>query len=314
MSAAADDARRAPAGGARLVELMELAEECPDLSELRPYLTDPNPEVRRTALSVLSETTEEWAQASPLIAAGMADEDVTVRHAAIGLLTELLEVIVAGPEFDAALRGCRTAPEPAVRGAAVEALWRHRRIGAAELAGWRGDPNAEVRRAVIGGLTSLDALGELDDAAADPAPLVRIAVAKGIAAVGDPRGTTTLLVLAADPDPLVRAAALTGFAATGCSAEAAAVAAAACADPAWQVRQGAAVALSVADPEFAAPQLISAVTDDNLDVRKAAVRALAERIAEHPEVTAALRTALEDPDADVRAFARIGIANAGKDI
>ncbi|MCP2299879.1 HEAT repeat [Nocardia amikacinitolerans] len=299
---------------ARLLELMDLAEECPQLSELRPFLTDADPEVRRTALSVLSETTEEWAQSSPLVAAALSDPDVSVRHAAIGLLTELLEVLVAGTEFDAALRAAATAQEPAVRAAAIEALWRHRRTDATELSGWFADANAAVRRTVVAGLTSVDALVELDAAAADPAPNVRIAVAKGIAAVGDPRGAATLIRLAGDTDPLVRAAGLTALAQTGCGDDAAAVAAAAMDDPAWQVRQGAAIALAVADPEFAAPRLISAVTDGNLDVRKAAVRGLAERIAERPEVTAALRTALEDPDADVRAFARIGIANSGKEL
>ncbi len=298
---------------ARLLELMDLAEECPALDELRPYLTDADPEVRRTALSVLSETTEEWADSSPLVAAGLADPDVTVRHAAIGLLTELLEVLVAGPEFDAALRACVTADEPAVRSAAIEALWRHRRTGVAELSGWLTDPNVEVRRTVVSGLTSVDALDELAGAAADPLPLVRIAVARGVAAVGDPRGAATLIGLAADTDPLVRAAALTGLAHTGCGDDAAAVAAVAITDQAWQVRQGAAIALSAADAEYAAPYLVSAVTDDNLDVRKAAVRALAERIATNPEVTAALQTALEDPDADVRAFARIGMANSRKE-
>lgn len=297
----------------RLLQLMDLAEEWPELDELRPYLTDADPEVRRTALSVLSETTEEWAAASPLIAAGLADADVTVRHAAIGLLTELLEVLIPGPEFDAALRGCVTAPEPAVRSAAIEALWRHRRSNAAELAGWFADPNIEVRSRVVGGFTSIDALAELDTAAGDPAPLIRIAVAKGIAAVGDPRGAATLIGLASDTDLLVRAAAFTALAHTGCDDEAAAVAAAAMADPAWQVRQSAAIALSVTDPETAAPHLIPAVTDENLDVRKAAVRALAERIAAHPEVAAALQSALEDPDADVRAFARIGIVNSRKE-
>ncbi len=298
---------------ARLLELMDLAEECPELDELRPFLTDADPEVRRTALSVLSETTEEWTESAPLIAAGLADPDMTVRHAAIGLLTELLEVLVAGPEFDAALRAGVTADEPAVRSAAIEALWRHRRTDAAELSGWLADPDVEVRRTVVSGLTSVDALDELAAAAADPDPLVRIAAAKGVAAVGDPRGAATLIDLAGDPDPLVRAAALTGLAQTGCGDSAASVAAAAITDPAWQVRQGAAIALSAADPESAAPHLIAAVTDDNLDVRKAAVRALAERIAEYPEVTAALQTALEDPDADVRAFARIGIANSRKE-
>ncbi len=299
---------------ARLLALVELAEECPELSELRPYLYDSDPEVRRTALSVLSETTEEWAESAPIIARGLTDPDGSVRRTAIGLLTELVEVLVPGTEFDAALREAVAAADAEVRAAAIEALWRHRRTDAHELFGWFTDADPAVRLAVIGGLTSVDALEHLHTAAADAVALVRIGVAKGIAAVSDPRGSATLVTLAADPDPLVRAAALTGLAHTGCGDEAAALAVAALIDPAWQVRQGAAVALAVADPDIAAPALVAAVTDPNLDVRKAAVRGLAERIAAHPEVVAALRTALEDPDADVRAFARIGIANSGKEL
>lgn len=299
---------------ARLLALMDLAEECPDLDELRPFLTDPDPEVRRTALSVLSETTEEWAEATPLFAAALGDPDVDVRHAAIGLLTELLEVLVPGSEFAAELRAEAVAAEPAVRSAAIEALWRHRLVAADELVAWFADPNPAVRRTVVGGFTSVDALTELAAAATDPDTEVRIAVARGIAAVGDPRGAVSLLDLTADPEPLVRAAALTGLAGTGCDATAAGVAEGALADPAWQVRQGAALALGAADPDLAAAPLIAAITDPNLDVRKAAVRALAERIAERRDITAALHTALEDPDADVRAFARIGIANSGKEL
>lgn len=299
---------------ARLLTLLDLADECPELDELTPYLTDSDPEVRRTALSVLSETTEAWAAAAPIIAGALADADVDVRHTAIGLLTELLEVLVPGPEFDAALRDCVTAPEPAVRSAAIEALWRHRRATAGELLGWLADPNAAVRRVVVGGLTSVDAIDELATAAADEDQNVRIGVAKGLAAVGDPRGAVTLLTLAADPEPLVRAAALASLAGTGCDDQAAAVATAAMTDPAWQVRQAAAVALAAADPELAAAPLLSAVSDPNLDVRKAAVRALAERIAERRDITTALQRALDDPDADVRAFARIGIANSGKEL
>ena len=298
---------------ARLLALLELAEECPEFDELASYFADPDPEVRRTALSVLSETTEEWERATPIIAAGLADPDATVRAAATGLLTELVEVLVPGPQFDTTLHECTGAPDPEVRAAAVEALWRHRRIDAARLSGLLPDPDPGVRRAVIGGLTSVDALPELDTAATDADPLVRIAVAKGLAAVGDPRGARTLTALARDPEPLVRAAALSGFAATGCDPAAAELAATALADPAWQVRQGAAIALATAAPDFAARHLVPAVADENLDVRKAAVRGLAERIATHREVTDALRTALEDPDADVRAFARIGIANARKE-
>lgn len=299
---------------ARLLALLDLADECPELDELTPFITDPDPEVRRTALSVLSETTDAWAEAAPIFATALADVDVDVRHAAIGLLTELLEVLVPGPEFDAALRHCVTASEPAVRSAAIEALWRHRRTGAAELAGWLADSNAAVRRTVVGGLTSVDALDELGLGAADEDADVRIGVAKGVAAIGDPRGAVTLLALAADSQPLVRAAALSSLAGTGCDEQAAATAAAAIDDPAWQVRQAAAIALAAADPELAAAPLLSAVSDPNLDVRKAAVRALAERIAERRDITTALRAALDDPDADVRAFARIGIANSGKEL
>lgn len=299
---------------ARLLALLDLADECPELDELTPFLTDADPEVRRTALSVLSETTDAWARAAPIIARALADVDVDVRHTAIGLLTELLEVLVPGPEFDAALRGCTTAPEPAVRSAAIEALWRHRRVNAEELAGWLTDPNVTVRRTVIGGLTSVDAIDELAAAAADDDQDVRIGVAKGIAAVGDPRGAVTLLALAEDPEPLVRAAALASLTGTGCDEHAAAVATAAITDPAWQVRQAAAIALAAAEPELAAAPLLSAVSDPNLDVRKAAVRALAERIAERRDITSALQRALDDPDADVRAFARIGIANSGKEL
>nr|WP_235947034.1 HEAT repeat domain-containing protein [Nocardia terrae] len=297
----------------RLLALMDLAEECPDLDELRSFLDDPDPEVRRTALSVLSETTEEWDAAAPIIAGGLADTDAAVRATAVGLLTELVEVLVPGTEFETILRERATVGEPGVRAAAVEALWRHRRVTVAELVNLLADPDPSVRLAVVGGLTSFDALRELGDAATDPQSLVRIAVAKGIAAMGDPRGADTLLTLAADPEPLVRAAALTGLAHTGCDPVAAAQAAAALTDPAWQVRQGAAIALSVAAPDFAAAHLIPVIADVNLDVRKAAVRGLAENIPARREVTDALHTALEDPDADVRAFARIGIAGAGND-
>jgi len=50
-------------------------------------------------------------------------------------------------------------------------------------------------------------------------------------------------------------------------------------------------------------RVVELLGDPNLDVRKAAVRALA-RWAEDPAVTLALKRALDDTDADVRAYAR----------
>ncbi|MFJ3442703.1 HEAT repeat domain-containing protein [Streptomyces sp. NPDC086081] len=77
---------------------------------------------------------------------------------------------------------------------------------------------------------------------------------------------------------------------------------AALAEPAWQVRAGAATALSVADPDVAVPALAKALADSDADVRKAAVLALIRHGAS-PEARAALATATTDPHADVRAYA-----------
>jgi HEAT repeat protein len=53
--------------------------------------------------------------------------------------------------------------------------------------------------------------------------------------------------------------------------------------------------------------LITPAADPNLDVRKAAVKALAPRLPGHPNVREALVRAQGDVDADVRAFARIAL-------
>jgi HEAT repeat protein len=105
-----------------------------------------------------------------------------------------------------------------------------------------------------------------------------------------------------DPDALVRAAAYGALGTTGCPAPLTARAVAALAEAAWQVRAGAATALSVADPDVAVPALAKALADSNADVRKAAVLALTRHRATE-EARAALATATTDSDADVRAYA-----------
>jgi HEAT repeat protein len=89
--------------------------------------------------------------------------------------------------------------------------------------------------------------------------------------------------------------------------DAALIAEAALAEPHWQVRQGAANALSAADPGRAGESLIIATRDDNLDVRKAAVTALGAWLPARPELRAALEAAQHDADADVRAHARMSL-------
>jgi HEAT repeat protein len=295
-------------GPRRILALLELAEESPTTDELAEFLTDPDAGVRRTALTVLSEAAEDWAEPSAVFAAALLDPDAAVRRTAVDLLGELREVLVIGERFTRALREASRSEDAGVRVAAVGALWRHGLCGTEELSALLPDAVEAVRCEVVLGLVSLDALDALGEAAADPAPAVRLAVARGLGAVGDPRGATTLTLLAEDTDVLVRAAALSAMAHTGCAEQAAALAAAALGDPAWQVRQGAAAALSVADPHEAIAPLIAATRDTNLDVRKAAVRALGSRLPGRPEIRTALQAALADADADVRAFARMGLA------
>lgn len=296
----------------QMLALLELADECPQLDELRPYLDSDDAEVRRTALSVLSETTEEWAATSPVIAGALTDADAGVRRTAMELLGELREVLVAGEEFADYLRAGVASADAAARVAAIGSLWRHRLTSTPELALWLTDADVDVRREVILGLVSLDALDTLAAAATDSESLVRISVAKAIAAVGDPRGVHTLVELADDPEPLVRAAGLAGMEQTGCNEHATTLAVAGLCDDAWQVRAGASAALSTADADAAVGPLSLAARDENLDVRKAAVRALAEHFAHHPDVRDVLAAAHDDPDADVRAYARMGISEGSR--
>ncbi|MFG2994067.1 fumarate reductase/succinate dehydrogenase flavoprotein subunit [Streptomyces sp. NPDC048257] len=292
------------AGGAspRILELLALAEESPDLAALSPYLTDPDPAVRAAAVAALGETVP--AGAGPALAARLADADPAVRAAAAAALRELVEVLPGGPELGAGLRAALAVPDAAVRSAALEAL-RALRLGEAGLyAASLADADPEVRIHAVRGLVSVDAVPELAAAAADPAREVRVAVAKGLASVHAP-APAPLDPLLADPDPLVRGAALGALASAGCPDGYARTAVAALADAAWQVRAGAAAGLSAAAAEAAVPALAKALADANADVRKAAVLALlAHR--DTAEARAALATAVTDPDADVRAYAARG--------
>ncbi|MER6256570.1 fumarate reductase/succinate dehydrogenase flavoprotein subunit [Streptomyces sp. NPDC001584] len=287
------------ASSPRILELLALAEESPDLAALTPYLADPDPAVRAAAVAALGETVP--AGAGPALAARLADAAPVVRAAAAAALRELVEVLPGGPELGAGLRAALAVLDPAVRSAALEAL-RALRLGDAELyAASLADADPEVRIHAVRALVSVDAVPQLAAAAADPAREVRVAVAKGLASVHAP-APAPLDPLLADADPLVRGAALGALASVGCPDGYARTAVAALAAPAWQVRAGAAAGLSAAAPETAVPALAKALADANADVRKAAVLALlAHR--DTAEARAALATAVSDPDADVRAYA-----------
>ncbi|MFE9023924.1 fumarate reductase/succinate dehydrogenase flavoprotein subunit [Streptomyces sp. NPDC007808] len=287
----------------RLLELLSLAEEEPDLSVLSAYLSDPEPSVRRTAVTVLTETVPPGT--GPALAAALTDPDAGVRAAAVASLRELVETLVPEPALRDGLGAALSETDPAVRAATLDVL-RALRLGDAELFALSlSDSDITVRIAAVRALVSVDAAAELAGAAAtEPSREVRVAIAKALATLGtdsDP-ARSALAALIDDPDALVRGAAYEALGTTGCPDALATRAEAALSDLAWQVRAGAATALSAAEPDLAVPALAKALTDPNGDVRKAAVLALTRhRTVE--DARTALVAATTDSDADVRAYA-----------
>ncbi|MFF3542862.1 fumarate reductase/succinate dehydrogenase flavoprotein subunit [Streptomyces platensis] len=294
-----------PEGGAgvgtspRILELLALAEDQPDLATLRPYLADADPAVRRAAVDTLTETVPPGT--GQALAAALADPDPAVRAAAGASLRELIEVLPPEPGLSAPLAAAVHGPDAVVRSAAVEVLHALRLGDRALFATALTDPAVEVRVQAVRALVSVDAADELRRAAGDASREVRVAAAHGLGTVGSPGD---LAVPLRDGDVLVRAAALVALATTGCPPPYDAAAVAALGDPAWQVRSGAATALTAAAPEPAVAALRSALSDGHADVRKAAVLALRAHSA-RADARQALATAADDPDADVRAYARL---------
>ncbi|MGX1811576.1 fumarate reductase/succinate dehydrogenase flavoprotein subunit [Nocardia sp. NPDC055321] len=281
----------------RIALLLSL--DAPTVAELGSFLDDSDAQVRATAISVLTEGTPDgWGE--PLIAA-LADSDAPVRAEAIAGLRELVEILPAAD----GLAAHADSPDPAVRAVVVDLL-RALRAGSPELfTRAAADPDHRVRIEAVSGLVSLDDWTALSAATRDGNREVRIAAARGLATIGR-GGLESVRALLDDRDPLVRAAALTALARLG-TPEDTPVLAAALKDSAWQVREGAARGLPAAGPDLAADPLRLALTDIHPDIRKAAVLTLST----WPESDAAresLESALEDTDADVRAYARRALA------
>jgi HEAT repeat protein len=170
------------------------------------------------------------------------------------------------------------------------------------------DVDHRVRIEAVRALVSVDDAEGVAAAATDDNREVRIAAANGLATLG--AGVDAVRRLVNDRDPLVRAAALAALGAVGCGDDDLIDVQRALDEPAWQVREGAARALAGATPTVAVPTLASALTDQHLDVRKAAVLTLTRWADDEPAAREALGLALEDGDADVRAYARKALSGA----
>lgn len=285
----------------RILELLTLTEEAPELLLLRPFLTDPDPAVRRAAVAALTETVPPGTGLA--LADTLADPDSAVRGAAAASLRELVEVLPPEPELGSGLHAALAHGDALVRSTALDVLRALRLGDATAYAPALTDPDIEVRIASVRALVSVSALDAVARAGADPAREVRVTVARGL---DTPRALAPLLH---DADILVRAAAFTTLASVGCPAPYDLAAVEALAAPSWQVRTGAATALGAADPHRAVPALSRALGDPNADVRKAAVLALLQHPA-NEDARTALATAVLDPDADVRAYAARAAAPA----
>ncbi|GAA0620888.1 fumarate reductase/succinate dehydrogenase flavoprotein subunit [Streptomyces crystallinus] len=277
----------------RILEVLALTDAEAGLDAFAGYLADPDPAVRAAAVAALTETVP--AGAGPALAARLADPDAGVRAAAARSLLELVEVLPADSRLADGLLAATTSEDAAVRATVLDVL-RALRLGeAGHYAGLLNDPDREVRIAAVRALVSVDAYAEVARAVDDPAREVRVAAARGLTA------PALLAPLLDDADALVRGAAFTSLGAGPCPGPLADRAVAALGDEAWQVRAGAATALSTASASVAVPALATALRDPNADVRKAAVLSL--RAHPTPPAREALTTATSDPDADVRAYA-----------
>ncbi|MET8871235.1 HEAT repeat domain-containing protein [Nocardia sp. NPDC004604] len=284
----------------RLVTLLAL--DSPTVQDLSTYLADPDAGVRVAALSVLTENTPEGF--APILIGALDDTAASVRAAAAASLRELVEVL---PDWHG-LADRLDSPDPVVRATVVDLLRARRSGSAAQFVAALTDSDHRVRIEAVRALVSLDDRQAVSAAATDENREVRIAVAYGLSTIGG-HGASTARELAEDPDPLVRAAALAAFANLVVTADDAKLLADALGHSAWQVRVGAARGLAGADPDFAVTPLSDALRDPHLDVRKAAVLSLAtwpQNGAAHD----ALKLAIDDTDADVRAYARRALDTA----
>ena len=197
--------------------------------------------------------------------------------------------------------------DPVVRSVAVYVLSARRAGAATQYRRALTDRDHRVRIEAVRALVSVDDAEGVASAPDDVNREVRIAVANGWGTLRTGAGAVRNLV--DDVDPLVRAAALAAMGSVAWEDGDAKAVEGALGASAWQIRQGAARALAGApSPAAAVPPLSRALADPHLDVRKAAVLSLTRWASSEAAARDALTGALEDGDADVRAYARQALA------
>jgi HEAT repeat protein len=295
------DGAAAPPPSPRIAAVLAIDE--PTVEQLTPFLKDADAGVRRTAVDVLTEHLPDGY--APALLAALSDGHASVRRVAADGIRELVEVL---PD-PVAVQAFLASADPVVRGAAVYVLSSRRVGNASQFRHALADEDHRVRIEAVRALVSVDDAAGVAAAHSDVNREVRISVANGLGTLGT--GASAIRLLIDDPDPLVRAAALTAMGSIGWDDADVTTVEGALAASAWQIRQGAARALAGApSPLTAVPPLSRALSDPHLDVRKAAVLSLTRWAASEDAAREALAGALDDGDADVRAYARRALANS----
>ncbi|WP_433467999.1 HEAT repeat domain-containing protein [Spirillospora sp. CA-128828] len=281
------------------------------LDDVEEFLRDPEHATRAAALAVLTRAAragEAPSGTGDTLAWALADDHEDVRRAAADALRALPELYFGDDGVDALLLAATRGRDATVRRAAadlIEVLAK----GTAELyAHGLQDDEPHVRIQAVLGLVALREAARVAEAADDPSREVRVAVAEGLGRLARPAGLPALEHLLADHDLIVRLAALDAAAELGLPEPLAGRVVTATAHTNWQVRRRAVLALAKSRPEVAIQPLIKALGDRTVDVRRAAVQALEQWAADHPEVVAALTETLADPDPGVRTQARWSLA------
>ncbi|MDX3162147.1 HEAT repeat domain-containing protein, partial [Streptomyces scabiei] len=168
----------------RLLELVALAEEQPELAALQPYLADPAPAVRREAVAVLTETLPPGTGRA--LAGALRDGAAEVRAAAAASLRELVETLPPEPALRDGLAAALAEPDPVVRAVALDML---RALSLGDTALYSAsltDSDIAVRIEAVRALVSVDAAAELAGAATtDPSgAVVRRSSREGDGVVG----------------------------------------------------------------------------------------------------------------------------------
>ena len=296
------------AGSERILELLAL--DVPSADELARYLDDPEPRVRAAAIAQATEHTPDGFD--QVLLAALGDAERVVRRDAVKALRELVEILPPLGTLDE----LHASPDAAVR-AIVLYLLRTQGVGNAEIyRTFVSDPDTRVRLEAVSALTSIDDGDGVASACDDEDREVRVAAAKALGTIAAPAGATALVRLCDDADSLVRAAALASLGSLGPAKDPAsrvALIERGLADPGWRVREGAIKASASLTEVRAADIARRGLADDNADVRKAAVTTAATWSGS-AEFVPVLTSALDDGDADVRAYARIQLQRDNEEV